>query len=37
MYLGQFQDLELAELVAIMAREKYHGAFANHGIKGITP
>jgi hypothetical protein len=29
--IGGFDDLELAELVAIMAREKYHGAFANHG------
>jgi hypothetical protein len=29
--VGQFEDLELAELAAVMAREKYHGAFANHG------
>jgi hypothetical protein len=29
--IGGFDDLELAELVAIMAREKYHGAYANHG------
>lgn len=28
---GRFVDFELAELVATMAREKYHGAFANHG------
>ena len=28
---GRFADFELAELVATMAREKYHGAFANHG------
>lgn len=28
---GRFTDFELAELVATMAREKYHGAFANHG------
>lgn len=27
-----YDDLELAELVAIMAREKYHGEFANHGV-----
>lgn len=27
---GLYEDLELAELVAIMAREKYHGTFANH-------
>jgi hypothetical protein len=31
-----FDDLELAELVAIMAREKYHGAFANHGTRGVA-
>ena len=30
-YFGYFKDLELADLVATMAREKYHGAFANHG------
>jgi hypothetical protein len=29
--LGSFDNLELAELVMFMAREKYHGAFANHG------
>jgi hypothetical protein len=29
--IGQFKDLELAELVATMAREKYHGQYANHG------
>ena len=28
--IGYFDDLELAELVAIEAREKYHGAYANH-------
>ena len=27
---GYYEDIELAELVAIMAREKYHGIFANH-------
>jgi hypothetical protein len=31
MVLGSYDDLELAELVVCMAREKYHGAFANHG------
>jgi hypothetical protein len=31
-YIGVFDDLELAELVAMEARNKYHGAFANHGI-----
>lgn len=29
-----FDDFELADLVAHMAREKYHGVFANHGVKG---
>lgn len=29
-YIGSFKDLELAELVAQMAREKYHGEFARH-------
>ena len=28
-----FDDLELADLCAHMAREKYHGEFANHGGK----
>jgi len=28
--IGYFEDIELAELVAIEAREKYHGAYANH-------
>jgi hypothetical protein len=32
-YSQMFDDLELAELVAVMAREKYHGEFANHGYK----
>lgn len=27
---GSYRDLELAELVAIEARNKYHGEFANH-------
>lgn len=30
-FIGLFEDLEAAELVAILAREKYHGEFANHG------
>lgn len=30
MCIGEFKDLELAELVAIEARNKYHGEFANH-------
>lgn len=30
-FSARFDDLELAELVATMAREKHHGAFANHG------
>lgn len=32
-HIGVFEDLELAELVAIEARNKYHGNFANHGVK----
>ena len=31
-YIGLFEDFELAELVAMEARNKYHGAYANHGI-----
>ena len=30
-----FEDLELAELVAIEARDKYHGSFANHGAQYV--
>ena len=30
-HLGYFHVLELAELVAIEARDKYHKEFANHG------
>ena len=29
--IGQYKDLELAELVAMEARDKFHGNFANHG------
>jgi hypothetical protein len=29
--LGYFDNLEFADLVATMAREKYHGVYANHG------
>ena len=29
-YIGRFKDFELAELVAIEARNKYHRDFANH-------
>ena len=29
-HLGYYEDFELAELVAIEAREKYHGKFARH-------
>jgi len=32
-YRKFFDDLELAELVAIEARNKYHGEFANHGAR----
>ena len=31
------EDLELAELIAIEARDKFHGVFANHGtFKGVV-
>lgn len=30
-HIGCFDNLEFAELVAIEARNKYHGNFANHG------
>jgi hypothetical protein len=29
-YIGHFDDIELANLVAIEARNKYHGEFARH-------
>jgi len=29
-YIGSFEDLELADLVATEARDKFHGAFARH-------
>jgi hypothetical protein len=29
--LGKYNDLELAELVIVEARDLYHGKFANHG------
>lgn len=32
-YFGIYQDLELADLVAQEARNKYHKNFANHGDK----
>lgn len=31
-YIGVFEDFELAELVAMEARHKYHGVFANNGL-----
>ena len=31
LHFGYFKDLELASLVAIEARNKYHKEFANHG------
>jgi hypothetical protein len=31
-FFGLYDDIELAELVAMEARDKYHGAFANHGV-----
>ena len=32
-YLGGYEDIELADLVVQMAREKYHGKYSNHGVK----
>ena len=29
-YIGSFEDLELADLVATEARDKYHGKYAKH-------
>ena len=29
--LGSFDDLELAQLVAVEARNKFHGEYVNHG------
>jgi hypothetical protein len=29
-YIGSFEDLELADLVAMEARDKYHGKYAKH-------
>jgi hypothetical protein len=29
-YIGSFEDVELADLVAQEARDKYHGRFARH-------
>ena len=31
-HFGYYKDIELAELVAIEARDKYHGKFANYGV-----
>lgn len=31
LHLGVYGDLELAELVAMEARDKYHGEFSTHG------
>jgi hypothetical protein len=31
-YIGVFEDFELAELVAMEARHKYHGEYANNGL-----
>lgn len=30
-HIGYFRDIKLAEEAIIVAREKYHGEFANHG------
>ena len=34
--VGYFDNLELAQLVATEARNKFHGKFANHGYKGAN-
>jgi hypothetical protein len=34
--VGYFDNLELAELVAIEARNKFHGEYANHQIKELA-
>ena len=34
--VGYFDDLELAELVAIEARNKFHGKYSNHKIKELA-
>jgi hypothetical protein len=31
-HIGYFKDLELADLVALEARNKYHGKFAHNGL-----
>lgn len=31
-YIGVFEDIDLADLVATEARNKYHGIYANHGV-----
>lgn len=33
MFFGYYDDLELAELVAAVARDKYHGEFAKHSLR----
>lgn len=33
-HFGYYADLELAELVAIEARTKFHGEFVCHGVRG---
>ena len=33
-YIGSFKDIDLAELVAIEAREKHHGEFVRHTAGG---
>lgn len=33
---GLYEDIELADLVAIEARNKFHGQFANHSLMGTV-
>lgn len=34
-FFGLYEDIELADLVAMEARNKYHGSFANHGAQYV--
>ena len=34
-HFGTYDDLELAELVAIEAQSKFYGAFASYALKGV--
>ena len=34
-WIGLFEDLELADLVAQEVRHKYHGQYAHHGVQNV--